>query len=174
ASTSALTSALISLPRSINHQTLTDLCGKRHIILDYKHPEYVINYPAASFTSESTDQEYQTGNYLASEERRNERLPYPLDFYINNDISVSHCQWLVTTDLYHNIGVEIKVSNESGYLLNITNENGLRKNCTIKLCTIRSDTSAILVQFRTQHIDNTQSTNRFSAKFIILPSSAGR
>uniref|UniRef100_A0A1I8EL43 Uncharacterized protein n=1 Tax=Wuchereria bancrofti TaxID=6293 RepID=A0A1I8EL43_WUCBA len=44
--------------------------------------------------------------------------------------------------------------------------------CTAKLCTIKSDTSAILVQFRTTNTDNIQSISRFSAKFVILPLSS--
>ncbi|KAK6109205.1 hypothetical protein QQG55_35085 [Brugia pahangi] len=167
------TSSPSSSSQSINHQTITNQCGKRHIILDYKHPEYVISFPAASI-SDNTDYKHSKGSNLVSEEKQNEQfqLPYPLHLYINNDISMSHCQWLITTDSYHSIGAEIEVNNESNYFLNITNENGLQKNCTAKLCKIKSDTSAILVQFRTTNTDNIQSISRFSAKFVILPLSS--
>ncbi|CAG9537837.1 unnamed protein product [Cercopithifilaria johnstoni] len=85
--TTSTSSPLPSLTKSMNSQTITDLCGKQHIVLDYKHPEYVINYPA-TFISDNTDYMHQEESYLASEEKKNERqLPYPLDFYINNDIS---------------------------------------------------------------------------------------
>ncbi|KAL3986093.1 hypothetical protein ACH3XW_41320 [Acanthocheilonema viteae] len=81
----SLSSPLSSPTKSINPKAIMDLCGKRHIMLDYKHPEYVINYPA-TFTSNNTDYKYQERSYLASEEKKNERqLPYPLDFYIKND-----------------------------------------------------------------------------------------
>ncbi|VDN91631.1 unnamed protein product [Brugia pahangi] len=83
------TSSSSSSSQSINHQTITNQCGKRHIILDYKHPEYVISFPAAS-TSDNTDYKHSKGSNLVSEEKQNEQfqLPYPLHLYINNDISL--------------------------------------------------------------------------------------
>ncbi|KAK6109206.1 hypothetical protein QQG55_35090 [Brugia pahangi] len=93
-SSSSLSSSLTSTSsssssssQSINHQTITNQCGKRHIILDYKHPEYVISFPAAS-TSDNTDYKHSKGSNLVSEEKQNEQfqLPYPLHLYINNDI----------------------------------------------------------------------------------------
>ncbi|KAM3716107.1 Ribose-5-phosphate isomerase [Dirofilaria immitis] len=171
---SSSSSSPLPLIQSTNDEEIMSACGKRHIILDSKHPEYVINFPVTS-NFDNTDYQSLKENYLLSDEMiRKQRFPYPLDFYVNNNTPISRCQWLITTDPYHSIGAEIKVSNESGYFLNITNENGLRKNCTSKICLIRSDASAILVQFRTKQINHYQSDSGFSAKFVILPLSSDR
>ncbi|MCP9256857.1 hypothetical protein DINM_000091 [Dirofilaria immitis] len=133
---SSSSSSPLPLIQSTNDEEIMSACGKRHIILDSKHPEYVINFPVTS-NFDNTDYQSLKENYLLSDEMiRKQRFPYPLDFYVNNNTPISRC--------------------------------------TSKICLIRSDASAILVQFRTKQINHYQSDSGFSAKFVILPLSSDR
>lgn len=62
---------IFASPLSAGYQTpITDLCGKRQVTLDYRHPEHIIKFPAGSATRGGIqEQTANTERYLVSDSK---------------------------------------------------------------------------------------------------------